>query len=325
MSVANQKRFSIATVIKNEKTKVFSFFLLVTVFVWLLVELSKTYNSTQKFEVVFKRIPENLLLEKKTPSKIEVLLISPGFSLLNYKIFGKKLTISLSGVKKNKAGYYLLPNKQLSLLAPQLSDSNISRVVQDTLYVALGEKITKKVSVKPSLDLQFKQGFNIASKGTIIKPAFVTLSGSKNILDTIKSLSTVLYSKKRVNSSVQKKLKLAFDFEKYAVSVTPKDVEVFVDVKKFTEGSVFLPVKIKNIPKGKTIVPYPNQVELIYKSDIENFKKITAKSFAVEYDFKQYLRDNKTSKLSPIIKRKSTHASSIRLVPEMIDFIIEKK
>jgi YbbR domain-containing protein len=325
VSAGDKNNFSFTSLIKDEKTKVFSFFLVVTIFIWLLVELSKTYNSSQKFTINFKKIPENLLLEKKSSPSIELRISSPGFSLLKYKMTGKKISVNLSGVKKNKKGYFILPNNQLSYLSSQVLDALVLRVVEDTLYVNLGKKITKKIPVAANLNLKFKQGYNIALNGVKISPDSITVSGSKNILDTLKGVETVLYSRKRISSSIRKTLPLALDLNKYAIKITPKEVEVNVEVKKFTEGSITLPVKIKNIPRGKTVVPYPNEIKLIYRCDIDNFKKIKASSFAVEYDFKQYLRDTLVNKLSPVLKRKNIHASSVKIVPEKIDFIIEKK
>ena len=174
----------------NRKIKVFLFFLVLATAIWLLIELSKSFISTATFRVNYTNIPVDKLLQEKQISEIAIELKAPGFQLIKYKIRKHKISLSLTTVRKKNSTYYLLPSSQISYLNSQLSgETEIVNIVTDTIFVELGNNISKKVPVNPDLDLTFKLGYNLTDK-LKLSPDSVTITGPEKYIDSVSEVRT---------------------------------------------------------------------------------------------------------------------------------------
>ena len=129
------------------------------------MELSKSYVTPVVFNVEYTDLPSSKLVQKKPISEFDVAIKAPGFTLIKYKIKKHKILLSLKNILKNKEGYYLLPNKQISSLNAQFSNGvEIVSILKDTIFIELGTSISKKVPVIPSLEIHYKAGYNTVEK-----------------------------------------------------------------------------------------------------------------------------------------------------------------
>lgn len=311
--------------LKNRKLKIFLFFLVLTAIIWLLVELSKTYTSVAKFNVKFKNIPENLLLQNNTTRTVDIELKAPGFSLLKYKTLNRNLNLSLSNLIKNKKGYYILTNNQKALLTNQLSgEVEVLNVQQDTIYIDLGLNISKKVPVNVLLDLQFKLGYNLIDTYKI-KPDSVLVKGPQKFIDSIQEIATETKLIKEVSKNVNIELKLKIPSKNSNVNISTNKVKVSAAVDKFTEGVFKIPVTIINKPEQLIVKPFPKQIEVYYIAGLANFNKISKENLEIVFDYNQYKNDTLITKLSPVVVHRSKYISTLKIVPEQIEFLIQKQ
>ena len=314
-----------SSLIKNRKLKIFLFFLVLTVIIWLLVELSKTYSSVAKFNLKFKNIPENLLLQNNQTPSVDIELKAPGFTLLKYKTLNRKLNLSLANLNKNKKGYYILANNQKALLTNQLSgEVEVVNVLQDTIYIDLGQNIAKKVPVNVLLDLQFKLGYNLIDMYKV-KPDSVLVKGPKKIIDSINEIATETKIIKEVADNIELELKLITPPKNSNVTVSANKAIVSAAVDKFTEGVFEIPVTIINKPINVIIQPFPKQIKVYYIAGLANFNKISKENLEIVFDYNQYKNDTLITKLSPIVLHRSQHISTLKIVPEQIEFLIQKQ
>ena len=64
-------------------------FLVVSVYFWFLTKLSKDYNSTIQYPMVFENLPKDKLLQKKPQESIDIHVKASGFKILSGKLFPK--------------------------------------------------------------------------------------------------------------------------------------------------------------------------------------------------------------------------------------------
>ena len=97
------------------------FFLLSVVF-WFMTKLSKEYEGTIKYPVVYNNLPDNKLLQENPLDFIEVYVKASGFKLISTKVSPNKLEIDASNIYfKSLTEYYLLVSQQKLAIQKQMT------------------------------------------------------------------------------------------------------------------------------------------------------------------------------------------------------------
>jgi len=308
----------------NRKIKVFLVFLVLTTIMWFLIALSKMHTSTAVFKIIYTNLPKDKFFQNYLSLKFLVILKGTGFSLLKFKIRKQKVTLSLGNVVKKGTAYYLLPNNQISELNAQIKgETEVVKVLSDSIFIDLGNNISKKIRVIPKVEIQFKLGYNLTEELKII-PDSVLISGPKKNLDSIIEISTNAIKLEDVFEHVNVELNLINPSKNKNVIISTKQVKINGEVDKFTEGKFILPVSIINIPKGVRVSPFPKEIDVFYQAGLSNFTKISKKDIVIVFDYQQYENDTLIKFLRPIVKQKSNYISSLKINPTQIEFLIQK-
>ncbi len=308
----------------NRKVKVFVFFLVLSFIIWLLIELSKPYTSEAVFKVEYKNLPSDKLLQNKPISELKITLKAPGFSLLRYKIKKHNISFSINNLPKKGATYYLLPNKQLSLISSQFSgEITVLDILTDTIFIELGNNISKMVAVVPKIDIKYKIGHNLMEKLKIL-PDSVMVTGAEKYIDSINEISTIPLNLNDVSQDINATLELVMPTKKSNLMFSVTEVKIQARVDKFTEGRFSIPVTIINEPAGVKINPFPKEIEVVYQVGLSDFDKITKNSFSIVFDYKQFERDSLIDYLTPNINKQSEFVAAFKIIPNQIEFLIQK-
>lgn len=136
----------------NSDVVVFAFFLLLSFTLWYLNSLGKEAEADIRFPVRFVNIPTGRVLVEDTPSRINLSVKGPGYSILKLKYPGRKtpLTIDLSKVTyKRDTGskspeYYILTSGLAKSFTVQLrSGCDVISIKPDTLFISFGKGDSK--------------------------------------------------------------------------------------------------------------------------------------------------------------------------------------
>lgn len=318
MVAKNNKRLK-----ANVNLRMFFVFLILTFVFWMLIKLSKSYTSEVVFEIEYVDLPVDRVFQEDATHEVIASVQSTGFNLLKYKIYKKKLQIDASNLAYKKGTrFYYLPNNHLDELGLQLNDIiEIKRIYQDTLFMSLGFNKTKKVPVKLDVSIQFKLGYNFVERIKVI-PDSVEITAPEAILDTINFVLTEKLEIVDVSSAIKTTVKL-LSFVNNGLAISNSEVELTAEVDKFTEGSITTSFEIVNLPKGIEITTFPKEIQVFYKVGLKNYSKITKENMKVFCDFKRS-SENNLNYLIPQIQDQSSLISSVRLVPNKIEFLIKK-
>lgn len=309
---------------KNRKIKVFFFFLVLSSIIWMLMELSKSFIAPVVFNVEYINLPKDKMVQKKPISEVELLVKAPGFMLLKYKLKPYNILLSLKNISRDKYASYILPNKQITDLNAQLSNEiEIISVLQDTIFIEIGNSISKKVPIVPSLDIQYKVGYNLIEK-IKLKPDSIIISGSKKLIDSITEISTIPLKLNDIYKDIAVELLLKSPYKSGQIKMSAIKVKINGKVDKFTEGTFKIPVTIINTPFGVKVTTFPKEIEVIYQAGLSNFSKITQNDVSVVFDYKQYENDTLIRFLTPIIVQQSDLIYALKINPAQLDFLIEK-
>ncbi|HAO14754.1 MAG TPA: hypothetical protein DDE71_04235 [Tenacibaculum sp.] len=301
--------------------KAFLSFLIASILFWLLMNLSKEYVTEINLDVSFKNIEQGKLILNNPPDEISLSVSAVGFKLLGTSLFHKPLVVDLKNlIKKTDSTYFLLSKNLIPEIQNQLKSGLVLKNInQDSIFFKINKLHSKKVKIITDININFKKGFDLASS-QILTPNTISIYGPKSILDTINFLKTEKIRLLNISDDVKMQANILIPDK---VTTRYKTTTLNFKVDKFTEGRMEIPITVINLPPQKTINIYPKTVSLIYKIGLKDFNKVDSDFFSIHCDYKE-CQKNKLPYLIPELKSKANIVSSVRIIPNKIDFLISK-
>jgi hypothetical protein len=313
------------TALKNKKiSKSFIGFLITSVLIWLLITLSKEYTATLTFPVEYTNISQDKLLQKEPTKEIDVIVKSSGFNIIKSRFGNKSLAFNAKNLnRKSSSKYYFLTRNQFSAVQKQLrSGVQLQEIALDTIYLEIGSLISKKVALKPNLEINYHIGYDILETVSM-KPDSLLISGPEAQIETIKTINLELLKLDDVMSNFSEKVKIILPENSSNIKVNLDFTTISGKVEKFTEGSFQIAFKVINLPKGIELTTLNKTVEVVFVVGLSNFDKIDKEFFEVVCDY-NISKKNNLSYLIPKTATKSNLIKSFKVIPNKIDFLIQK-
>ena len=131
----------------------FSVFLACSFVIWLVSNLSESYESRAMFGLEYERVPEGLALEKGIQQELRLKLRASGFRFLTRSFGERSLKINLNSLNEDNNGTYYLTRSQLSGQIEKQLTNAVSllelELDSDTLYIAAYPLVQKTVPIRP--------------------------------------------------------------------------------------------------------------------------------------------------------------------------------
>jgi hypothetical protein len=301
-----------------------SFFvaLIVTVLFWSLTKLSKEYQTVISFPVEYINIPQDKLIQSEPIQSIEVQVKASGFKLFGTSVFKKKIKLDVKKIKRktNSDFYLLLENQKIDIQNQVSNDFVINAIEQDTIYLDLGQLTSKKVALKGTYDFTYKLGHHLTNQ-VVITPDSILVSGPKRQIDTLRYLYLENLELKDIYKSIEQKLQVSEISN--AIKFNTKEVKIYGEVDRFTEGNLELPFEIINLPDSIAVTTFPKKVKVFYQVGLTNFNKVNIGSFKVVCDYNNSLSNN-LNYLIPKVVVKPRFVTSVKINPNKIEYLIQK-
>ena len=309
---------------KRRISKKFIGFLVASILIWLLITLSKEYVTTITLPVTYKKLPQNKLLQATPIKEINLQVKATGFKLIRANILKKTIALNVNNlVKKSSNLYYFLAKNQKQNIQKQLiSQVELQAILPDTIYLDLGSLASKKIPVKPILDISYHIGYDVL-ESIKITPDSLLISGPKSKVETIKAINLATLKLQDVKADFIQKVAIKKPQNSEGIKFDRDFVTISGKVEKFTEGSFKVPFKITNILDTTQLNTLNKTVEVFYIVGLSNFNEIDKNSFVVECDYSASEKNN-LGYLIPKVVAKPNLIKSFRIVPAKIDFLIQK-
>ncbi|MDF2438966.1 MAG: uncharacterized protein K0Q95_3342 [Bacteroidota bacterium] len=309
----------------NKRVATFLCCVFISMLFWLLMTLSKEYVITVIYPVNYVNAPADKVVANNLPTSMSLEVKSKGFFLLAYKFHDPQTVhIDLNESKSlgEKNHYYLLTNSQVNKITHQFSSRvAIQRVIPDTIYLNYNKKIKKRVPVRANLSIDIDTRYQL-SDSLQLNPSFVEVSGAADVISKIDHVETLPMSLKNVDKPQTIILRLKNDSVKGDVEMSVSEIKAFVNVKKFTEASIELPIEAINLPSGYSLKSFPDKVSVKYNVAFDNYEKINAQQFRAVIDYKK--ADPGSNKLKIYLEKYPIDIRSVKLSPEKVEYILKK-
>lgn len=291
---------------------------------WLLITLSKEYITTITFPIVYNNLPNNKLLQTAPIKEIDLQIKATGFKIIRSNFMKKSISLSANNLlkKSNRKYFFLTSNQKVNIQKQLLSQVSLEEILLDTVYLELGSLISKKIPVKPNLDINYHVGYDILDKINIT-PDSIVITGPESQIEKINSINLKALKLQDIKSNFKQKVDIIKPLGIKNVKLNLNAITISGKVEKFTEGSLKVPFRVVNLPTDIELNTLSKTVEVVFIVGLSNFNKIDVNSFVIECDFKVSMQNN-LMYLIPKVVEKPDLIKSFKIIPNKIDFLIQK-
>lgn len=301
---------------------IFLFFVFVSFTFWLLQVLNDDYETELSIPLRLKNVPDNVIITSELPEELKIGVTDRGTVLVNY-LFGKTLYPINLDFKDyaDKGSVVKFSSETLEKrIASQLNQSTkFSSIKPDTLEFIYTEGEAKKLPVKIQGTVKADRQYYISE--VVCQPDSVMVYAPREILDTMTAAFTEILNIEQIKDTTRMKVNIMP--VKGARFASPTNDVTFV-VDMFAEKMVEVPVRGINFPYNTVLRTFPSRINVSFQVGLTQFKNVTAKDFEVVVDYEAIQLD-KRDKCRPILIKVPEMVNHVRLRPEEIDYIIEKK
>lgn len=304
----------------------FSIFLFFAVIFWFINAMSKEYVTNIVYPVKFSNIPEETILTGKTIDNLTLKVSAHGYILLRNKLSSKYIpinfplnNITLNRVSKNDKEYYILTDNVKEQLNSQFNpDMEILEVIPDTIFFRFAKLITKKLPVKANINAEPNK--QMILKGIpVTDPDSVIVSGPDYILDSLVTINTQFKDFGILSQTTVKQIELQKPKD---VKVEDSKVRVKVEIERFTEKTLSVPIEILHLPDTLKIITFPSFIELTCQVGLSNFPKIQTDMFNCVVDFDE--ASNGTNNLTVNLVKQPEFVSFVKFTPKKVEYLISR-
>jgi hypothetical protein len=264
------------------------------------------------------------MMARASKNTMEVKLEAVGFQLLAINLGDKKFGMDLSNIKKNEALFYLSPSEAKRQLEQQLPNGvKLVETDGDTLFFKFYRVMVKNVPVHSGIHLNFSQNHLLDGPLQII-PEQITVSGPKNEIDTLVSVTTETLELNDLQQDFSITANLLKPDSLTNTKYSTKTVQIMGKVAKFSEKVIDVPIQVLNLPQGTVIQTFPEVAKVLIKAKMEDLKGITASDFQVFADYGT-LATPEQKKLRLFIGKRPLTVYIAEILGNEADFILKRE
>jgi YbbR domain-containing protein len=305
---------------KNQRVYVFFICFVIAALFWLLLVLTKDYSSSLHVKVSYSDFPSGLIPVNRLPDRFFLNIKASGYNLISLHE-DNQINVDVATLLGPEKGVRKIASRALMHdVAQQLgTDVSILSIQPDTVVFDLSLSTSVRLPIKANLDVTFDRQYDSLG-GVQLNPDSVTASIPVSSVGTITSIETEKIKAQSLRAPLKTKAKL---ISPDGVTLDTSETEVLLEVEKFTEGTVEVPVKLVNVPSGLTIKIYPDKVTLKYLVSLSHYSEIKPEMFTVTADASSVSSD-KDEKLDVEIKNWPAGLRAVTSQPQQVDFILKK-
>jgi len=315
-------RKAVKNLFSNRKTTTFIVFLFLSLIFSILTKLSKEYTAVLTVNPKLIKIPEDVIILNDTTSKdLELTIKTYGFKWLGYYLKKPNISLDVQSLKNREDSYIWERNEGYASLISQFSqDVVIESVTPESLVFNFDKNGTKRVPILFQGSVIYEDGYN-SILGPQIEPDSITIIGPSSLVNDIKAVQTSNLELDNLKDSYNAMIDInQIDSLQNEIKFSPNKVSFNIDVKRFTEGSLIVPLKFVNLPTDQTVRFFPKEVEIKYLVALEEFKDVKSSDFEIQCNLNNF--NIESSFLIPELISQPSFVKNIRLETKRVDFVI---
>lgn len=300
----------------------FLLFLILSASFWFVNVLDKVRETTIDIPIRYVSVPQNIEFTNNVPISIKVSVRDNGKELLNYsRKNNKPIAINFNRQFYQNGTIVVSADEIRQVLIRYLSPTTaITQIQPDSLVVAYRKLETRNVRVQLEKHISLAHQY-VLDENIVLEPSQVAVVGAGMLFDTLSFVKTNVLELHNLKDTVTRVVKIkpiaGFRF-------VPDEVKVKLNVERFTEKRIVVPVTVINCPDDIVLRIFPSQVELSFNVPMSRFSTINVNAVRVLFDYEQLNGDNKL-KHTLKIENNEPLIRNLRLRPSDVEYLIEEK
>ena len=306
---------------KNKRSVLtFLVFLVISTALWLLIKLSNDYSTQTTFSLQLEEVPADKWISSPELA-VKMSLNTDGFHTLRCKMIREPkrvVTIPLNEVpyRQETGNTYSFSSQYVAERIADFLGIGTSDVVMndDKVYFNMDVLKSKVVPIAFQSDIKTQRQYDLYGIPTL-DPSTITIFGPQEVIDSVKSVKTLKVSKANVNQGFRETVGL--DLLGGTIRSNVKEVTVEVNVEKFTEKDIEVPIKVSG---GQKVRFFPETMKVKCLVPIRDYASITGASFKVLADTAQL------HQLQPLLNIKLVQVPDnvqvLKTEPEQVEYLI---
>lgn len=311
----------------RKRILLFSVFLLISVFIWLLNSLGHNYTTRIEYPLVYSNIPAGQVFVGEPPEYLDLRINAHGYALLRYKILKKPVPINfkVSAFTLNRPGQdsssaYILTRYLKDQISSQLpAELQLLEIKPDTLHFRFARRVTRVLPIKPDFVFELDKQFTIMD-GIRLEPDSVEVTGPDAILDTLEYVSTERSDLGLLTRNYSDKARLnKLDGLEYSTS----RVNCTIELEKFTEVQLIMAIEVLNLPDSLSMQTFPSRIKLTCKVGLSKYERVNNNLFRAVVDYSSL--DDQQKEMSVRIQNIPVFLLTYDYYPKTVEFLISRK
>lgn len=188
-----------------------------------------------------------------------------GYSIMRNKMFGGatvRIELDASSLRHREGDVFAFSPESMPEFGKMVFGGSVSAVeyyLTDTLLFVFPEENSRKVPVVPISDIWYAQQY-MSVKGMEVKPDSVYVYGDPSKIDGVSKVFTRSVTLADLSSDAHGSV----DIEPInGVRISETSVDYTVIVRRYVSEEVSFPVRVRNVPPGKSLAVYPSRVNAV--------------------------------------------------------------
>jgi YbbR domain-containing protein len=297
---------------------------------WIFVISENIYLMVVDMPIEARNLPARHALKEEVPVFAKVRLRGTGRSLfktilLSRFIPGFKLVLDLERISEEYdfiLNDYFERYPQKVSIPSNFNVSYVEVIYPKSIHISLDEYKEKIVLVEPKIQIKTAPGFTIVGK-PLISPNKVKIAGSRNIVETIYSVSTISDTVINANSPISIKLSLKSETGQL-IEYTPKVVSFKQSIQSISERIISeIPVQILNVRADIQAFVSPQTVSLTVIGGTEFISNLEPENLIISVDFNDWNSKKQFYDLN--VETPDDVISWMDLSPQNIELVVTKR
>ena len=280
----------------RERIVVFVVAFILAICLWFMVNLSQNFTLNIELPIEKGAMPDDRALSKALPQAATVSVSGEGWQLIS--IYNNPPSVNVD-VMNPEINLYEQVQRQVNALY----DVNTDKVQPLMLTLNLEPRHSKRVPVRPVLDVSFKGQYGFIGEPDL-EPDSVTISGAASLLQNIKDWPTDSLSLSTVSTDISRPVQLK---SSELITLSQNEVEFNGQVAQFTEGETNVMLSTQNLPIGQSISFSPSSITIKYDVPIDEYANVEEQQLFRAYFTYQQIQEDSTGYIRPNIEQISNN------------------
>ncbi len=307
----------------NKDWKVVALCIIAATTFWFFNALNKNdYNTIINYPIKFSYVNPNdsLITVNPPPEKIGIDVSGRGWVLFRKTFWFNfdPINIELPSPADTR---FLTRASLLPIADQQLSDLKVNNVIEDTLFLQIENKVSKKMGIViDSADLSLEENYHLNSTISII-PDSILVSGPSSIIASLPDQLNLTIEEEEIDENFEERIS-AMVLDGSLISYYPKDVEVKFNVAEFIRKSHSHNIDFISFPEEAGISVSDSSINVSYWLPKDRESEFKSADFRLFANFEMLNPTDSTIGLE--ISAPTDWIKDIQLNPKSISIVTNK-